>query len=194
MREKIELLQEELFCLQLAAGHLGYSMERCHNLIGQEELPPEQLERLESLTSRFCTTRSRRMVKMNTAHLKIALAPIFFKYQEEIIAAYLFGSTAKGMNSSASDIDIAVLLRNPDKKSGSVLKFRLYADLCRTLKRNDVDLVLLSLSGNLILNDEIVRNGEVLYASDDAAREEFELKVLHRCTDFKLQRRYAMGV
>lgn len=52
-REKIELLQEELTGLQLAAGHLGYSMERCLNLIGQEEMPPEQLERLESLTSRF---------------------------------------------------------------------------------------------------------------------------------------------
>ncbi|OGR33840.1 MAG: hypothetical protein A2091_02580 [Desulfuromonadales bacterium GWD2_61_12] len=53
MREKIELLREELMGLQLAAGHLGYSMERCHNLIGQKDLPPEQLERLESLTSRF---------------------------------------------------------------------------------------------------------------------------------------------
>ena len=52
-REKIELLQEELISLQRAAGHLEYSMKRCLNLIGQEELPPEQLERLESLTSRF---------------------------------------------------------------------------------------------------------------------------------------------
>lgn len=52
-REKIELLQEELVGSQLAAGRLGYSMERCLNLIGQEEMPPEQLERLESLTSRF---------------------------------------------------------------------------------------------------------------------------------------------
>jgi hypothetical protein len=51
--EKIELLQEEMVGLQLAAGHLGYSMERCLNLIGNQELPPEQLERLESLTSRF---------------------------------------------------------------------------------------------------------------------------------------------
>ena len=32
MREKIELLQEELLGLQLAAGHLGYSMERCLNI------------------------------------------------------------------------------------------------------------------------------------------------------------------
>ena len=52
-REKIELLQEELLGLELAAGHLGYSLERCQDLIGREALPPEQLERLESLTSRF---------------------------------------------------------------------------------------------------------------------------------------------
>ncbi|MFZ3221857.1 MAG: hypothetical protein WA142_02015 [Rugosibacter sp.] len=52
-REKIELLQEELAGLQLAAGYLEYSMERCLNLIDQEALPPDQLERLESLTSRF---------------------------------------------------------------------------------------------------------------------------------------------
>jgi hypothetical protein len=52
-QQKIELLQEGLVDLQLAAGHLGYSMERCRDLIGHEALPPEQLERLESLTSRF---------------------------------------------------------------------------------------------------------------------------------------------
>ena len=45
--------KEELADLKLAAAHLGYSIERCHNLIGQEEISPEQLERLESLTSRF---------------------------------------------------------------------------------------------------------------------------------------------
>ena len=53
IREKIELLQEELTGLQLAAGHLEYSIERCLNLMGQEDIPPDQLERLESLTSRF---------------------------------------------------------------------------------------------------------------------------------------------
>jgi hypothetical protein len=52
-RVKIEPLEEDLAGLQLAAGYLQYSMDRCLNLIGQEGLPPEQLERLESLTSRF---------------------------------------------------------------------------------------------------------------------------------------------
>lgn len=131
---------------------------------------------------------------MNFETVKSELAPIFSRYQQEIIAAYLFGSTTRGGTSSSSDIDIAVLLRNRDKKSGAALKFSLYADLCRTLKRNDVDLVLLNLSGNLILNNEIVRQGKLLYTTDDVAREEFELNLLHSCTDFRLQRRYAMGV
>lgn len=52
-RVKIQLLQEELLGLELAAGHLGYSIERCTPLLDQHNLPPDQLERLESLTSRF---------------------------------------------------------------------------------------------------------------------------------------------
>jgi predicted nucleotidyltransferase len=131
---------------------------------------------------------------MDIEQLKAELTPAFCKYHEEIVAAYLFGSTAKGGTSSLSDIDIAVLLNNNDKKNGAALRLRLYTDLCRMLKRNDIDLVLLNLSGNLILNDEIVRHGKVLYTTDDEAREAFELNVLHRSTDFKYQRQYAMGV
>lgn len=50
---KVEFLKEELKGLSLAAKHLEYSLERCAELIGQNDLPPEKLERLESLTSRF---------------------------------------------------------------------------------------------------------------------------------------------
>lgn len=52
-REKIELLQDELAGLQLAAKHLEYSVDRCLNLLEQKELQLDQLERLESLSSRF---------------------------------------------------------------------------------------------------------------------------------------------
>lgn len=52
-QEKLELLLEELFGLQAAADHLSYSIERCRNLIGQQEMSLEDMERLESLTSRF---------------------------------------------------------------------------------------------------------------------------------------------
>jgi hypothetical protein len=50
---KIELLREELAGLQLAAEHLDYSVARCLSLSDQKDLLPDQLERLESLTSRF---------------------------------------------------------------------------------------------------------------------------------------------
>ncbi len=131
---------------------------------------------------------------MDSKQLRMELSAVFSKYQQAIIAAYLFGSTARGTVSSSSDIDIALLLRNDDNISGTTLKFELYADLCRTLKRNDIDLMLLNLSGNLILNDEIVRYGKVLYSTDNEARERFELNLLHLSTDFKHQRYYAMGV
>ena len=52
-QEKIELLAEEMPGVELAANHLAYSIERCAKLIGMKNLAPEQLERLESLTSHF---------------------------------------------------------------------------------------------------------------------------------------------
>ncbi len=52
-RNKLDMLKEETDGLALAATYLQYSIARCAGLIGQEHLPPEQLERLESLTSRF---------------------------------------------------------------------------------------------------------------------------------------------
>ncbi|MDD2366038.1 MAG: nucleotidyltransferase domain-containing protein [Desulfuromonadaceae bacterium] len=131
---------------------------------------------------------------MDFEQFKMELFTVFSKYQPAIITAYLFGSTAKGMTTPNSDIDIALLLDSNDKTSGATLKFSIYADLCRTLKRNDIDLLLLNTSDNLILNDEIIRHGKVLYSTDNEAREKFELNVLHRSIDFKYQRHYAMGV
>ena len=52
-RNKLDMLKEETDGLALVATHLQYSIARCADLIGQDHLPPEQLERLESLTSRF---------------------------------------------------------------------------------------------------------------------------------------------
>ncbi|MHB8056622.1 MAG: type VII toxin-antitoxin system MntA family adenylyltransferase antitoxin [Desulfuromonadaceae bacterium] len=131
---------------------------------------------------------------MDREQLKAKLTPLFLKYHDEIVAAYLFGSMAKGATTASSDIDIAILAADSDKRRGADLKIRLYSDLCRTLKRNDIDVVLLNLSGNLILNDEIVRHGMVLYTADTDTKEQFEVTVQHRCIDFKFQRQYAMGV
>jgi uncharacterized protein YutE (UPF0331/DUF86 family) len=51
--DKWLLLQEELQDLDNAATHLRYSINRTKDLLDQKEWTPEELERLESLASRF---------------------------------------------------------------------------------------------------------------------------------------------
>jgi len=131
---------------------------------------------------------------MDLSDLKNKLTPVFKKYPQKIIAAYLFGSTVTGATMPLSDIDIAVLLTPGTKERDQKTKFFLYADLSRLLGRNDIDLVIMSHSGNLMLNAEIVRHGHVLYSSDNETRQEFEVNVSHRCIDFEMQRQNAMGV
>ena len=129
-------------------------------------------------------------------NLPAQLLPFFSKYSRKLVAVYLFGSAADGTATDSSDIDIAVLLRNTGNQEETFLRFNLYADLCRTLGRNDIDLVILNYTSNLILKDTIIRHGIVLYTADDSDNEriDFELKVMHSCTDFKLQRHRVMGI
>lgn len=51
--DKLALLQEELPNLNKSAEYLSFSLERCRELAERSDWCPEELERLESLTSRF---------------------------------------------------------------------------------------------------------------------------------------------
>jgi predicted nucleotidyltransferase len=126
--------------------------------------------------------------------IKALLLPVFERHAEKIVFAYLFGSAATDELTPLSDIDIAAYLSRGTREFYSDTRLSLHADLCRALQRNDVDLVILNTSGNIILQDEIVRNAIVLYESDVDAREEFEVKVLHRAIDFREQRLAVMGI
>lgn len=52
-RDLLTLLAAELQRLRLASEHLAWSLERCRPLVGNAQWNSEQLERLESLASRF---------------------------------------------------------------------------------------------------------------------------------------------
>ena len=67
-------------------------------------------------------------------------------------------------------------------------------DFCRVLKRNDIDVVVLNTTTNIVLLDEIIRGGIVLVDRDIDLREEFEQKILHQAMDFKEQRIVFLGV
>jgi len=121
------------------------------------------------------------------------IASVAETYGDAVAAVYLFGSAAKGEAGPLADLDVAVLFSKEDAGHLHDLKFKIYADLCRSLKRNDIDLLVLNNASNLIIKDEIVRNGIVVHDRDPAAREDFEVRVIHSCIDFRTQRRNVVG-
>ncbi len=128
-----------------------------------------------------------------TDHIRNKLQPVFEKHRSSLTAVYLFGSAAKGESTPLSDLDIAVLLRSDTNIIATSLRFNLFADISRELRRNDIDLVILNSSSNLILQDEIIREGLVIFETDAEARDRFEEKILHSSIDFRYQRKMAMG-
>ncbi len=120
------------------------------------------------------------------------LKKVFIKY-EQIVFAYLFGSVAKGEHTALSDIDIAVYLcKGACFSFEDTLHFQ--GDCCRILKRNDVDVLVLNSTRNLVLLEDIIRNGQLIYNTDFELLDDFELNTLHVAYDFKWQRLRELGV
>ncbi|MBI1811580.1 MAG: nucleotidyltransferase domain-containing protein [Nitrospirae bacterium] len=126
--------------------------------------------------------------------IKDTLMPVFQKYGERILFAYLFGSVSQDEALPLSDIDIAVFFSGKAGESFFELRVSLYADICRALKRNDIDMVVLNTTRNIMLLDETIRQGVVLFDKDAEFREEFEHRILHRAIDFKEQRLSVIGI
>jgi predicted nucleotidyltransferase len=130
--------------------------------------------------------------KHMTTDLGKILQPIFQKYPE-LVFAYLFGSFADGSAGATSDIDLAVYVNDPLGFPFS-RKLQLHGDCCRALKRNDVDLVVLNQSRNLLLIEEILRNGQIILNRNQSVQDAFFLKKLHTAIDFRNQRKKVIGV
>jgi predicted nucleotidyltransferase len=106
----------------------------------------------------------------------------FFSRAENIIVAYLFGSTVRGESNCLSDIDIAVLFDDTFlQKETFDLQLELISELTELLKTNNVDLVVLN-DSPLLLTYNIIRNGIIL-KSDEPLRVKFETKIMSRYLD-----------
>ena len=114
--------------------------------------------------------------------------------RREVLEAYLFGSQATGEATERSDLDLAILLKPDAARAAASHRFTLFAECSRALKRNDIDLVILNTAKNLILQNDIIHTGVVLYSGDTDARIDYELKTQHLALDFRFQRNMAMGV
>lgn len=129
------------------------------------------------------------MKEQSAKDLSERLNAIFSRI-EKVVFAYLFGSFARGDDFPISDIDIAVYLSG---KASLADELRLYSTISRELKHDNIDLIILNNTNNIMLLDEIVRYGKVVCDRNPSLRESFELRVLHDAIDFKHQRKVFAG-
>jgi len=127
--------------------------------------------------------------------MKDILKTILKDQVQDVIFAYLFGSQARSDSPyPPRDIDLAVFFGERSDISFVDAKLSLYAILSRALRINNIDILVLNKATNLILLDEVIRNGVLLLDKDPALREEFEQRILHQALDFKFQRVSILGV
>jgi predicted nucleotidyltransferase len=111
---------------------------------------------------------------------------IIFKDYPYIAAAYLFGSYATGKEGPMSDVDIALLLKEPFPKGRELIHEEDYLSyrIADDLKVKEVDLIDLNRQG-LIFVHNVLRTGRLIYDADTDFRIKFVAKVISDYCDFE---------
>ena len=111
-----------------------------------------------------------------------------------IVAAYLFGSVARGDDHARSDVDAAVLFRREPSRTFDALPLRLEGEIERLLGRR-TQVVCLNLAP-VDLCARVLRDGVLLLDQDPALRIGFEVRTRNLWFDlqpvFRTYRRLAV--
>ncbi len=107
----------------------------------------------------------------------------YLERREEVVAAYLFGSHARGEADTRSDVDIALLLR-PNLPDLAHLELRLDGEVRATLGDRDVDVLFLN-DAPLEVQAEVIRTGRLIAVNDEAARVDYEVRTMNRWWDLR---------
>lgn len=93
---------------------------------------------------------------------------------DDLVAAYLFGSVARGDDDARSDVDVAVLHRRDPPRTFDALPLRLEGEIERLLGRR-TEVVCLNLAP-VDLCARVLRDGVLLVDHDPALRIGFEVR------------------
>ncbi len=82
-----------------------------------------------------------------------------------------------------SDIDLALYLNNESDFSFTKLLL-FHVEYCRSLQRNAIDIIVHNTTNNLILLNEIITKGKIIYNTHQNLLDEFEVNTRYRVHDF----------
>lgn len=98
--------------------------------------------------------------------------------------AYFFGSKAMGTSGPLSDYDFAVYLDEKDTEKMFEIKFKLNDEICRELKTDKVDIVILNITESPEFKYDVIKNGKLIFE-----REPFKVvvepRILNDYFDFR---------
>jgi len=115
------------------------------------------------------------------------------QHYPEVLAAYVFGSVARGQTHTGSDVDIAVLVSDEVMKSDSLeFRLKLIGDLTSALGRSDVDVVLLNEAPPLLAH-RVLRDGKLVLERSASARVRFQVHTVNRYLDTQPMRDLYLG-
>jgi predicted nucleotidyltransferase len=104
--------------------------------------------------------------------------------QEDVVAAYLFGSVARGQARPASDVDVAVLL---DLERSPLEQVERQLDLTEALgatANRPVQITMLNRAPPILIY-QVLRDGLLLYERDTQERIAFEVRAIRIYLDLK---------
>ena len=118
---------------------------------------------------------------MNRRQIEQSVTEELASADDRLVAAYLFGSVARGTDSSNSDIDVGILLRTAPSSGLNDLRFELEGHLERALGRRTQVVILNNAPPDLL--HRVLRDGRLLVERDRAARIRFEVRARNEYFD-----------
>lgn len=133
---------------------------------------------------------------MNRRQIEQSVTEELASADDRLVAAYLFGSVARGTDSSNSDIDVGILLRTAPSSGLNDLRSELEGHLERALGRRTQVVILNNAPPDLL--HRVLRDGRLLVERDRAARIRFEVRARNEYFDLlpilkRYRRREAAG-
>jgi predicted nucleotidyltransferase len=130
------------------------------------------------------------MIMARTAHTPglINIEPFipallkYFANNNDITAAYLYGSYGTGAQTPLSDVDLGILLTQGVKRT-LIKQMEIESDIAGICRNDDINVLILN-DGPVLLQFKVISTGRLLYERDPHTVNNFQEIVCKRYADF----------